>query len=163
MNDSVMEKKQNEHIALLNSQPRIGFLIEAIYRAQKKVFRKLLETKLNISPVQGSILFLLWQQNGVPISTLARESGLYPSALTAILDDMEKEQLIERKLDPKDRRKLLIFWKADNEHNKQLQINYTDASLELRDVILKGISPNDEQCLEENLRKIYNNLQGRES
>lgn len=58
---------------------------------------------------QSFILFALLQREGLNISSLADKLMLDNSALTGLVDRMEKEGLVQRRVDPEDRRVYLIY------------------------------------------------------
>lgn len=58
---------------------------------------------------QSFILFALMQKEGLSIGNLAERLLLDNSALTGLVDRMEKEDLVIRKVDPEDRRVFLIY------------------------------------------------------
>lgn len=79
-------------------ETRTGFLITQIKQLQGRVFQRLL-TESGVEEFngpQGRILYVLWQQDGVPIAKLVRETGLAKSTLTAMLSRMESSGLITR-------------------------------------------------------------------
>ena len=57
---------------------------------------------------QGRILYVLWQNDNIPIVELSRKTGLAKTTLTSMLDRMEKAELISRVFDPMDRRQIRI-------------------------------------------------------
>jgi DNA-binding MarR family transcriptional regulator len=50
------------------------------------------------------VLMALWQLDDLKTGDLGRRAGLEPSTMTGLLDRMERDELVERKPDPKDRR-----------------------------------------------------------
>ena len=63
---------------------------------------------VNISPGQTGILFLLDQQDLRPMSELSRILEIDNSAITRLVDRLEKSGLVLRQSNPKDRRQYLI-------------------------------------------------------
>ena len=56
---------------------------------------------------QGRILFVLWQQDDLPIVELSRRTGLAKTTLTSMLERIvEKQGHIYRKLDERNRRQV---------------------------------------------------------
>ncbi len=58
---------------------------------------------------QSFILFALLEKDGQNLGTLAEQLDLDNSALTGLVDRMEKELLVERRVDPGDRRAYKIY------------------------------------------------------
>ena len=83
---------------------RGGFLISQIKQIQGRVFGKLLaEAGIDeFNGAQGRILYVLWQEDNLPIVELSRRTGLAKTTLTGMLDRMESLGHIKRCYDPKD-------------------------------------------------------------
>ena len=65
-------------------ETRTGFLISQIKRVQDRIFERLLQDCgiEEFNGAQGRILYLLWQEDSVPISDLVRKTGLAKNTLT---------------------------------------------------------------------------------
>ncbi|MGE5455474.1 MAG: MarR family winged helix-turn-helix transcriptional regulator [Methylocystaceae bacterium] len=61
-----------------------------------------------ITLAQSFILFALYDQDGLGVKGLAEKLGLDSSAVTGLLDRMEKEEFLVKKIDPTDRRAFQI-------------------------------------------------------
>ena len=86
-----------------------GFLLTKIKQLGDRIFERILAEK-NIDAfngAQGRILYVLWQEDGVPIKIISEKSGLAITSLTTMLERMEKNGLISRKTDEADKRKTL--------------------------------------------------------
>ena len=58
---------------------------------------------------QGRILYVLWQNDNIPIVELSYKTGLAKTTLTSMLDRMEAANLISRVINPLDRRQIRII------------------------------------------------------
>ena len=88
-----------------------GFLVTKIKQLGDRIFEKVLAEK-NIDAFngpQGRILYVLWQQDGVPIKAVSDACGLAITSLTTMLERMENQGLIRREAAAKDRRKTLLY------------------------------------------------------
>lgn len=77
-----------------------GFLVTKIKQLGDRIFERILAEK-NIDAfngAQGRILYVLWQEDGVPIKIISEKSGLAITSLTTMLERMEKNGLIREKL-----------------------------------------------------------------
>lgn len=83
------------------SQP--AFLLAQIGAHAASRFAERL-TILELSPPDAGILRLLRMSAGISQQTLSARLQIHPSRLVAILDNLEKRNLIERKPNPDDRR-----------------------------------------------------------
>jgi DNA-binding MarR family transcriptional regulator len=89
------------HSEMDKSQP--AFLLAQIGAHAASRFAERL-TILELSPPDAGILRLLRMSAGISQQTLSARLQIHPSRLVAILDNLEKRNLIERKPNPDDRR-----------------------------------------------------------
>lgn len=71
--------------------------------------RILIKEKLNITPAQMSVLYTLYNGDGITITELSKKCYLDNSTLTGVIDRLEKSGLVLRGEHPDDRRQLLIY------------------------------------------------------
>ena len=64
---------------------------------------------MKITPPQATLLFVLQERDGRIMSELGQIIGVDNSAITGLVDRLEKAALVIRKLNPEDRRSLLIY------------------------------------------------------
>lgn len=137
-----------------------GFLISRIKQMGTRIFdRMLTESGVDsFNGAQGRILYVLWQNDDVSISSLSAQTSLANTTLTAMLDRMENIGLIVRKPDPKDRRNRLI---ALTEKAKSLQDDYTKISQKMNEIYYTGFTEAEIMQFESYLQRILNNLEER--
>ena len=135
-----------------------GFLITRIKQVGGRVFDRILsQKKIDVfNGAQGRILYVLWQDNGVPISELSRQTGLATTTLTSMLDRMETADLIYRDRGDKDRRKIRIYL---TEKAKGLEEDYNSVSEEMSRIYYKGFSDQEIEQLESYLERILKNVE----
>ena len=107
---------------------------------------------------QGSLLYILWQEDGIPIRELSRRSGPAVTSLTGMLDRMEAAGLIYRDRGDKDRRKVLIFL-TDNA--RSLEKDYNEVTEEIENIYYKGFSEEEIDQCEKYLQRIFHNVEER--
>ena len=136
-----------------------GFLISRVKRVGGRRFDKLLaESGVDaFNGAQGRILYVLWQQDDVPISTLSAQTGLANTTLTSMLDRMEQSGLVKRAPSPQDRRKVHILL---TEKAKALQGDYERISQEMNRLYYIGFSEEEICQFEGYLLRILDNLEG---
>ena len=105
---------------------------------------------------QGSLLYILWQEDGIPIRELSRRSGLAVTSLIGMLDRMEAAGLIYRDRGDKDRRKILIFL-TDNA--RSLEKGYNEVTEEIENIYYKGFSEEEIDQCEKYLQRIFHNVE----
>ena len=135
-----------------------GFLITRIKQVGGRVFDRILsQKKIDVfNGAQGRILYVLWQDNGVPISELSKQTGLATTTLTSMLDRMETAGLIYRDRGDKDRRKIRIYL---TEKAKGLEEDYNSVSEEMSRIYYKGFSDQEIEQLESYLERILKNVE----
>ena len=135
-----------------------GFLISRIKQVGTRIFDRMLATSGidSFNGAQGRILYVLWQNDEISISTLSAQTSLANTTLTAMLDRMESLDLIVRKPDPKDRRNRLI---ALTEKAKSLQDDYDRISQQMNELYYTGFTESEILQFESYLQRVLNNLE----
>lgn len=134
-----------------------GFLITQIKQVQGRIFDALLQ-KAGIEEfngAQGRILYVLWQEDGLPIIEVAKRTGLAKTTLTSMLERMDEKGFLKRVPDSKDRRILRIFLTAKAQ---RLSDQYNKVSDEMSQIFYKGFSDEEIVAFENTLEKILGNL-----
>ncbi len=135
-----------------------GFLITKIKQLGDRIFEKVLSER-NIDAfngAQGRILYVLWQEDGVPIKTVSDQCGLAITSLTTMLERMEKQGLITRIQDPSDKRKTLLFL---TDKARSLKNDYDEVSNQMGDIYYRGFSEKEIRQFEGYLDRVRNNLE----
>lgn len=135
-----------------------GFLITKIKQLGDRIFEKVLSER-NIDAfngAQGRILYVLWQEDGVPIKTVSDQCGLAITSLTTMLERMEKQGLITRIQDPSDKRKTLLFL---TDKARSLKNDYDEVSNQMGDIYYRGFSVKEIRQFEGYLDRVRNNLE----
>lgn len=139
-------------------QTRTGFLISQIKQLQGRVFQRLL-TESGVEEFngpQGRILYVLWQEDGVPIAKLVRETGLAKSTLTAMLSRMEASGLITRCPGQQDGRQVIIKLTP---RARGLEEKYDQVSERMNSLFYQGMTQADADALDALLDRVLANLQ----
>ena len=142
-------------------ETRGGFLISQIKQIQGRIFGRLL-TEAGIDAfngAQGHILYVLWQEDNLPIVELSRRTGLAKTTLTGMLDRMEALGHVSRCYDPEDRRQIRIRL---TEQARQFEKKYTEVSDEMSRLFYKGFSDEEILRLDADLERVLKNLEQEE-
>ena len=142
-------------------ETRGGFLISQIKQIQGRIFGRLL-TEAGIDAfngAQGHILYVLWQEDDLPIVELSRRTGLAKTTLTGMLDRMEALGHVSRCYDPEDRRQIRIRL---TEQARQFEKKYTEVSDEMSRLFYKGFSDEEILRLDADLERVLKNLEQEE-
>ena len=134
-----------------------GFLVSQIKQLGGRIFERILvESKIDaFNGAQGRILYVLWQNDSIPIIELSRKTGLANTTLTSMLDRMEASGLIEREYDPKDRRKIQIKLAKKA---REYQTVYDRVSKKMSDIYYEGFTDDEINEFEEYLTRVLDNL-----
>ena len=133
-----------------------GFLISKIHRLSGRVFGRMLkEHQIQINPAQGRILFVLWQDDGIPISELAKRTSLGKSTLTSMLDRLEEAGYVVRRRSEVDRRVILV---ERTEKDRAAQATYERVSKEMSEIYYAGLEKDKIAAFERTLSHILDNL-----
>ncbi len=135
-----------------------GFLITKIKQLGDRIFEKVLSAQGidAFNGAQGRILYVLWQQDGVPIKTVSDSCGLAITSLTSMLERMERQGLILRKPDSQDKRKTLLYL---TDKARALQKDYDAVSLQMGSLYYRGFSEQEVRQFEAYLQRIQQNLE----
>lgn len=141
----------------LKDKKQGGFLISQIKHLSGRIFEKLL---LNagidaFNGAQGRILYVLWQEDEIPIVELSKKTGLAKTTLTSMLDRMERAGLVVRVFDKSDRRQVRI---SLTEEAWALSDEYDKVSREMSEIFYAGFSDNEIVEFEDTLERILYNL-----
>ncbi len=138
-----------------------GYLISRIKQVGTRIFDRMLAQSGidSFNGAQGRILYVLWQQDGITISSLSAKTSLANTTLTAMLDRMEMLGLIIRKPDPADRRSRLI---ALTEKARSLQGDYANISQQMNERYYAGFTDEEIVVFEGYLQRVLSNLEREE-
>ena len=133
----------------------IGFIVNRTARAFVKALDLELHDKVGITIGQWKVIVMLHKHNGMTQKEIADRLGLEGPTLIPIIDRMEKEELVVRRVDPSDRRNNRIYRteKADALWEKMMH-----CALKVRQVSVNGISEEDLGTMRAVLDKIWNNI-----
>ena len=133
-----------------------GFLVTKVKQLSDRVFEKILnEKKIDaFNGAQGRILYVLWQGDGISIKALSDQCGLAITSLTSMLERMEKQGLLRRESDEKDKRKTLLFL---TDRAYALREDYEAVSAQMGAVFYEGFSEEEIRLFESFLRRVLRN------
>lgn len=139
-----------------------GFLLSQIKQVSGRIFERLLaQAGVDaFNGAQGRILYVLWQQDDIPITELAGKTGLAKTTLTSMLDRMEQAGLLTRRYDKADRRRIRI---ALTEQARSLSGEYDKVSQAMNEIYYAGFADEEIIDLENYLQRILKNLYEREN
>jgi MarR family transcriptional regulator, transcriptional regulator for hemolysin len=133
----------------------IGFIVNKTAKAFVKALDSELREKVGVTVGQWKVMVMLINQDGLTQKEIAEKLGLEGPTLIPIIDKMEKDNLVIRKVDPSDRRNNKIYRtkKANELWDKTVK-----CALKVRQVSLKDISEENIEVTKNVLESIYKNL-----
>lgn len=136
-----------------------GFQVSKIKQLGDRIFEKILAERgiEAFNGAQGRILYVLFQEDGVPIKTVSEKCSLAITSLTTMLERMEKNGLIQRRQDSADKRKTLLFL---TDKARDLEQDYIAVSEEMGDIYYQGFTEEEVKAAEGYLDQIRLNLEG---
>jgi DNA-binding MarR family transcriptional regulator len=111
---------------------------------------------IDITPQQWSALTYLWNEDGISQQKLADAFSKDKTSMTRLLNNMEKNDLIERRKDGVDKRNKKIFLTYKSRLLKKSTIKIAEKTLM---ETLVGINHDDLKLSKKVLKKINNNLE----
>jgi DNA-binding MarR family transcriptional regulator len=97
----------------------------------------------------------LWQEDGLPTTSIGDKLQQVGGTLTGVLDRMEERGLIRRERDTHDRRVWRIWLTAAG---KELETVLPPIAIELREELMQGISTSEREIFSQILNKAIVNL-----
>ena len=123
--------------------------------AQHEVFQKFSAglSRFNITPGQYGVLSCLWEHRCCTPKEIAQILRLENSTISGVLDRMQKRELIDRIVDPNDRRSVKV---VPTETGMAMRDEVLKVIDELNVEILESFPPDQRELLLECLRQIGN-------
>ncbi|KIL10114.1 MULTISPECIES: MarR family winged helix-turn-helix transcriptional regulator [Bacillus] len=133
----------------------INFLLSVSQNKVFKYFSKLLEES-DLTPAQYGVLNCLWREGQLSPKQIGELVYLEASTVSGILDKMQKADLIERTIDPNNRRNILV---EATQKSLDIRDQVEAATIELNKTALQNLSNDDKVVLKKALSTIINNFQ----
>lgn len=139
--------KKGELYSMLN-----GIASLAVARRMQKNFRA---AGLDITIEQWGILYHLWKEDELSQQELCYRSYKDKPSITRLVDNLEKQNLVERKGSDTDRRINKICL---TEEGRNLQDKTIELANQTMDEALVGVSKDQIDLVRQVLQKVYDNL-----
>ena len=107
-----------------------------------------------VKPAYLCALMSLWHEDGLKVIELGKRAGLEPSSMTGLLDRMERDGLVNRTTDPRDRRVLRIYLSKTGQNVRSSVLKVVDDVLA---DVFAGISREDISRTKNLLRHVLAN------
>lgn len=135
------------------------YLMVRVTKAHRALVSNALKD-VNLYLGQELLLMELWQGDGMTQTELAERLCIEPPTLTKMLSRLEKTKLLEKRRDTEDKRISRIFL---TEKGYSVQEPITKIWLELEEIILANLSPEERLLYHHLLQQIFDNLENAKS
>jgi MarR family transcriptional regulator, organic hydroperoxide resistance regulator len=132
----------------------VGYRIKFLAQLASRRFQEKLEP-FGLTPFHWVVLCCLWEEDGLPTSTICGKLQQVGGTLTGVLDRMEERNLIRRERDVRDRR-IWRIWLT--EEGNRLREVLPPLAKTLIDQAMDGIPETDRQHLSRMLDQIIANM-----
>lgn len=120
----------------------------------RKLSRNFRQEGVEITPEQWTILLFLWEKDGVTQQELCNATFKDKPSMTRLIDNMERQHLVVRISDKRDRRNNLIHLTKTGRELENKAYKIANATLEQA---LQGLSLEELKIGQEVLRKVFTN------
>ena len=112
---------------------------------------------MNLTIVQGSVLYHLWKEDGRSQQELCNETFRDKPSITRLVDNLEKLNLVKRVASESDRRVNRIYLTKEAQKLQEAAMALAEETL---NDALEGVPPDQVNLCKEVLQKVYDNLVG---
>jgi MarR family transcriptional regulator, organic hydroperoxide resistance regulator len=132
----------------------VGYRIKLLSQLLTRKFAEKLEP-FGLTPFHWLVLCCLWQEDGLPTSSIGDKLQQVGGTLTGVIDRMEERNLVRRERDSKDRR-IWRIWLTDA--GRELEIILLPVATELREEAMGGIPNQEREMFSQILNRVIANL-----
>ena len=120
----------------------------------RKLSRNFRQNGIEITPEQWTILLSLWEKDGITQQDLCNATFKDKPSMTRLIDNMEKQHLVVRISDKKDKRTNLVYL---TKTGRELESQSFKIAISTLHEALQGITLDELKIGQEVLRKIFTN------
>src|SRR5574344_2839502 len=121
----------------------------------RKLYRNFRLNGLEMTPEQRTVMIYLWEKDGVTQQELCNATFKDKPSMTRLIDNMERQHLVVRISDKKDRRNNRIYL---TKTGKELEKKVNEIATETLKEALEGIGLYELKTSQEVLKKIFANI-----
>lgn len=138
----------------MKSEETLDILLRQVGKAHSNKINKILE-KVNLHRGQPIMLTLLYREDGVPQSNLAREMVITPATASAMVKRMEKAGFIIRKRDSKDERISNVYL---TEAGRNISSQLSELQHDMDKIVFDGFSNEEKENMRNYMERILENI-----
>lgn len=132
----------------------VGYRIKLLSQLLTRKFTERLEP-FGLTPFHWLVLCCLWQEDGLPTSSIGEKLQQVGGTLTGVIDRMEERNLVRRERDLKDRR-IWRIWLTDA--GRELETILPPVAVELREEAMQGVQNDEREMFSQILNRAIANL-----
>jgi DNA-binding MarR family transcriptional regulator len=127
-----------------------GYLMARLGEASRRRFHKALEPE-GLHPRDFGVMTMVDAHPGMSQQQLHEKTGIDPSSMVAVIDELEARGLAERRANPEDRRARTIFLTDEGERTLE---RIRKLATQLQRELFGGLTPEELSTLHALLRKL---------
>lgn len=145
-----------------NGRTEGGNLISQIHQVSQRVWYEVLRRNEleDLAGARGRVIFVLWNEDNIPIKKLVEKTSLDKATLTGIIDRLERDGYVKRIPSPDDKRVTLISRTGKDEIFKS---KIPEVSKQQNKLFYKGFSTSEIKEFENYLKRILQNCKEAEA
>ncbi len=132
----------------------LGFLLSDVSRSMRRAFKERIEGS-SLTLAQSRALVHISRQEGIRQVDLAEVLEVQPITLARLIDQLARAGVVERRLDPADRRVFRLFLTPAAAPQLTAIHQVADA---IRDQALRNLTALEAEMIQQALRKMRDNL-----
>jgi len=132
----------------------LGYRIKLLAQLGSRRLQEILEP-FGLTPFHWLVLCCLWEEDGLPTSSIGDKLQQVGGTLTGVIDRMEERDLVRRERDTRDRR-IWRIWLTDS--GAQLQDVLPPLVDEIRERVMEGIPEADRELFSKLIDRAILNL-----
>jgi len=141
---------------IIETKAFYDFLTGKAYTAlSRRLQKNLRNAGIEITGEQWSVLYALWEEEGLTQQELAQRTFREKTAVTRLIDNLERGDLVIRVADKGDRRTNLIYLTKTGRQLKEVGMKQANQTLQ---EALAGVDAEHIQIAKDTLKKVYENL-----
>ncbi|MEG1616641.1 MAG: MarR family transcriptional regulator [Bacteroidales bacterium] len=121
----------------------------------RRLYRRFREEGIEVTPEQWTVLHYLWDREGVTQQELCQNTFKDKPSMTRLIDNLEKQHLVERRAHQEDRRINMIYLTPQG---RDLESSIQPVVANIMNVALEGIPEDHMEILRTDLSRIFNNI-----
>lgn len=133
----------------------ICFNFRIAMKKMDRVLGTLLE-EFNITAPQSFVLFCLLEEDGMTLKEVGSKAMIDSSSMTVLVDKLESEKLVQRRLDPEDRRAIRVFLTPEG---RKLAQKVLETGQQFNDYVLNFIPEDQQEAFLDGLEALVKNVE----